>query len=117
MITVQETTVWDGNYPNHKYILSDSGQWAYGYIKHGEHLPHLFNKPIGMNWKGRKYVVLSKTKDIDESVGKWKIVGSKGDTYTVTEEGNILRCTCPASTYRHTDCKHIQQVRESLEKT
>ena len=110
MITVQETTVWDGNFPNHKYILSDDKQKAYGYIKNGDRYPTMFSKPMGFDPRRRTFEVLIKTKDVEKGV--WYIQGSKGDTYTVkiNDEGEYT-CSCPASMYRKMECKHIQQVR------
>jgi hypothetical protein len=63
MITVQETTVWEDNTPNHKYILSNDGRVAYAYIKVGEQYPYIFNKPLKMDWKRRSYNILNKTRD------------------------------------------------------
>lgn len=114
MITVQETTVWDGNYPNHKYILSDDGRWAYAYIRKGDKYPQIFNKPIGMDWRGRKYTVITRTKDVDPNVHQWKVAGSKDNVYVVTEEDGEFTCTCPAATYRHQQCKHIQKIKQEL---
>lgn len=114
MITVQETTKWDGDFANHKYILSDDGRWAYGYIKHGEKYPYIFNKPMGMDWRGRSYIVLIRTKDVDPAVKQWRVSGSKGNVYIVSEEDGVFSCTCPASTYKRAECKHIQQVKENM---
>lgn len=66
MITVQETTVWDKNYPNHRYILSDDRQWMYGFIHANEKYPKLFSKPIGFNTNGRTFVRVVHTKDVEE---------------------------------------------------
>lgn len=114
MITVLETTAWDSNVPNHKYIMSDNMRWAYGYFRHSDKYPQLFSKPINIDWRGRTYKVLSKTKDVIETNRSWSITGSKNNVYTVTEEENQFRCTCPAALYRHTECKHIQQVKQEL---
>ena len=118
MITVQEITQWADNVPNHKYILSDDARKAFGYIKQGEKFPTLFNKPLTMDWARRKYVVLVRTKDFDPNVRIWRIPGSKGNVHTVTLDGDIMKCSCPAATYRRGHCKHIEQVEQemSLEK-
>ena len=111
MITVQETTIWDGNIPNHKYILSDDKRKMYGYIKLGENYPQLFTRPLDFDPRGRKFVELIRTKDVAEGDQSWTVAGSKGDVYTVTKSGNWYTCTCPASMYRHIECKHIKQFR------
>lgn len=110
MITVQETTTWNGNFPNHKYILSDDRRMMHGYIKTGSRYPKLFNPPINFDVRNRTFKVLVKTRDVVEAK-YWVIQGSKGNKYTVTLEGNVYACTCPAATFRHGECKHIQQVR------
>lgn len=112
MITVQETTVWDGDFPNHKYILSDNASVAYGYIKLGDKYPTLFSKPLKMDWARRKYVVLLRTKDFDPNTRVWKIQGSKGHIHMVTLEDGVYKCSCPAALYRGGYCKHIQSVEE-----
>lgn len=113
MITVMETTVWDVDFrqPNHKYILSDNGQWAYGYYKWGEGPLELFTRPTRMDWRRRQYKVLIRTKDVDPDNKTWRVPGSNGNIYTVAlQEGNYT-CTCPAATFRHQECKHIQQIK------
>lgn len=114
MITVQETTVWSGNFPNHKYILSDDMRWAYGYVRAGEKYPTLFNKPMSMDWRGRTYKVVKRTKDVRTDNRQWKVAGSKGDTYLVTETNGEYKCTCPAALYRNTECKHIQKIKQEV---
>lgn len=116
MMTVQETTVWnvDHRQPNHHYILSDDGQLAYGYIKWGQGKPQLFNSPMRMDWRYRKYLILHKTKDVDTDTRVWKIAGSKGNEYKVSLKDGEYTCTCPAATFRHSECKHIVQVKESV---
>lgn len=114
MITVQETTKWDTNTPNHRYITTDDMRVAYAYIKAGETRPYIFNKPMRMDWRGRTYKVLVRTKDVNPSDRKWIVEGSSGNKYTVTHIDNTYRCTCPASLYRHSECKHIISIRDRL---
>ena len=112
MITVQETTVWNTPCPNHRYILSDDRRWMYGYTPVGETLPKLFNNRIGFEAKGRTFNVLLRTKDVEESDTKtWIIKGSKDNQYTVSLKENVYSCTCPAHTFRHLVCKHIESVK------
>lgn len=110
MITVQETTKWAGNYPNHKYILSDNKQWMYGFIRNGETFPKIFNRPIQFDIKGRTFQILIKTRDIEPGSEIRYVKGSNGNEYTVTKENNRYTCTCPAFTFRHT-CKHIESIK------
>jgi len=113
LITVQETTSWDLGFEiNHKYIMSDDMRIAYGYIKHGDKYPHLFNKPLQIDTRRRTFKVLVRTKDVDNS-RRWSIEGSKGNKYTVKLEDGKYSCTCPAATFRGGMCKHIQQIKDS----
>lgn len=54
MITVTETTFKEPQY-NHKYILSDDKMRCYGYIKHGQKEPEMFEVPLKFNPKGRTF--------------------------------------------------------------
>jgi uncharacterized Zn finger protein len=50
--------------------------------------------------------------------GEYKIVGSKGDEYTVTKpntETSEWTCTCPHYFHRRVECKHIKEVKTKLE--
>ena len=40
----------------------------------------------------------------------WKVAGSKNNTYIVTADAGMFRCTCVGFQFRH-DCKHINQVK------
>lgn len=64
MITVQETTKWDDDTPNHKYIMSDDMVNAYGYIKVGDKYPHIFNTPIRVDRRYRTFKTVVRTKDV-----------------------------------------------------
>lgn len=114
MITVRETTKWDSNVPNHRYILSDDRMMMFGYIKCGDRLPTLFNKPMSFSAKGRSFTVLVRTKDVEPDFSSWTVTGSKGDIYNVTRRDGVYRCTCPAATFRG-QCKHIAQFSNEKE--
>lgn len=114
MITVQETTRWDRDYPNHQYILSDDLRWMYGFIRVGEKYPKLFNNPIGFDTRGRTFKMIVKTKDIEPDTEKWYIKGSKGNEYTVTRRDDKWQCSCPRGVFRGMICKHIEQVQKEL---
>lgn len=115
MITVQETTVWDRDYENHRYILSDDKRWMYGFIRNGEKFPKLFNNPIGFDPARRTFRLIAQTKDISADKRVWHITGSKGDIYTVTRREERWSCTCPSAMFRGSICKHIDQVKQTVE--
>lgn len=46
-------------------------------------------------------------------VEEYKITGSRGDKYTVTNRNGQFSCNCPAGKFRGT-CKHSTQVQKEL---
>ncbi len=102
MLVVRETTQWDGDYPNHIYILSDDKSKMLAYVKTGTDEHKVFKKPIGFDTRGRTFEVLQKIAKKDPAVRK--VIGSKGEVYMVNDAEKT--CTCPGYTYRGT-CKHI----------
>ena len=102
MEAVIETT--GGQFPAHTYLLDGNNLVAY--VKVNETEPFYFKSPIkGFDKRGRKFRPgnsnLFTTKK--ESNAK-TVIGSRGQTYTVTAES----CTCPGFTYRAT-CKHMAE--------
>ena len=102
MEAVIETT--GGAFHAHTYLLD--GNTLVAYVKKGETTAFYFKNPIkGFDKRGRKFmpgnITLFNTKK--ETHGK-TVIGSSGQTYTVTED----TCTCPGFTYRGT-CKHMGQ--------
>lgn len=114
MKVLQETTVWtDTNQPNHVYFMNDSKSKAYAYLQHGTKEVFRFKKPIAIDTRGRKFVEVPNqwkfTVD-DQPLGRtWKITGSKGDVYTVSEENGFLSCTCSGFKFRG-KCRHVESV-------
>ena len=91
-------------FPQHTYLLDGNNLVAY--VKKGETTPFYFRNPIkGFDKRGRKFVPgnINLFTVKKESHAK-TVIGSKGQTYTVTEES----CSCPGFTYRGT-CKHMGQ--------
>ena len=102
MEAVVETT--GGQFHAHTYLLD--GNTLVAYVKVNETEPFYFKSPIkGFDKRGRKFqpgnINLFTTKK--ESNGR-TVIGSSGQTYTVTAES----CTCPGYTYRGT-CKHMAE--------
>ena len=112
----QETTVWDGNVPNHIYLLSTDKSKMFGYIKHSDKKNVVFKKPYRFDARGRTFQEVKELGEIDLDQVKsqqWEFMGSKGDTYIVQKIDNMLKCTCPGFTFRG-DCKHVKSVEEKL---
>ena len=100
MEALRETT--GGLFPAHVYLLDGNNLVAY--VKKGETTPFYFKNPIrGFDKRGRKFIPgnLNLFTQKKEPHGK-TVIGSRGQTYTVTEQS----CTCPGFTYRGT-CKHM----------
>ena len=100
MEAVVETT--GGAFPAHTYLVDGTNLVAY--VKANTTEPFYFRNPIrGFDKRGRKFepgnINLFNTK---KDANAHTVIGSKGQTYTVTEES----CTCPGFTYRGT-CKHM----------
>lgn len=118
----QEITEWDEkeySVPNHVYLMD--GDKVYAYSKQGKETPHYFKTFLRINRRGRKFVELKNNPwkfkiQTPEPVGReWKVVGSKGDTYTVREDGDTWSCTCSGFTFRG-KCRHLDEAKSSLEK-
>lgn len=91
-------------FPAHTYLLDGNNLVAYVKVNTSE--PFYFKNPIkGFDKRGRKFttgnITLFTTKK--ESNAR-TVIGSKGETYTVTDNS----CTCPGYTYRGT-CKHLAE--------
>jgi hypothetical protein len=102
MEAVIETT--GGAFHAHTYLLD--GNTLVAYVKKGETTAFYFKQPIkGFDKRGRKFIPGNKNlfNTKKETHGK-TVIGSSGQTYTVTED----TCTCPGFTYRGT-CKHMGQ--------
>jgi hypothetical protein len=89
-------------FPQHTYLLD--GNTLVAYVKVNETEPVYFKNPIkGFDKRGRKFapgnITLFTTK---KDTNARTVIGSSGQTYTVTEQS----CSCPGFTYRGT-CKHM----------
>jgi hypothetical protein len=100
MEAVIETT--GDQFPAHTYLLDGNNLVAY--VKKGETTPFYFKNPIkGFDKRGRKFEPGNITLfTIKKAQDEHTVIGSSGQTYTVTAES----CTCPGFTYRGT-CKHM----------
>ncbi len=48
-------------------------------------------------------------------VKSYEVIGSNDKIYEVTYVNNMWNCTCPAHSFRkYTDCKHITQIKNTL---
>jgi len=102
MEAVVETT--GGEFPAHTYLLD--GNTLVAYVKVNETAPFYFRNPIkGFDRRGRKFEPGNKNLFTEKKESNARtVIGSSGQTYTVTEHS----CTCPGYTYRGT-CKHMAE--------
>ena len=102
MQALRETT--GGLFPAHTYLLDGTNLVAY--VKKGETQPFYFKNPIkGFDKRGRKFIPGNKNLfTIKKAQNEHTVIGSSGQTYTVTAES----CSCPGFTYRGT-YKHMGQ--------
>jgi hypothetical protein len=102
MEALVETT--GAQFPAHTYLLDGNNLVAYVKVNTSE--PFYFKKPIkGFDRRGRKFIsgninLFTTKKDAHART----VIGSKGQTYTVTDNS----CSCPGYTYRGT-CKHLAE--------
>ena len=111
-----EITTWDSDFavPNHIYFLNESKDKMYGYVQAGTGLVQTMRTPYRFHTRGRKFREVANTwnfgveEEVSETRGKeHKILGSRGNVYTVTDDAGSWSCTCPASKWQKGDCKHI----------
>jgi uncharacterized Zn finger protein len=102
MEALVETT--GDQFPAHTYLLDGNNLVAY--VKVNETVPFYFKNPIkGFDKRGRKFVPGNVNLfTLKKASNEHTVIGSSGQTYTVTAES----CTCPGFTYRGT-CKHLGQ--------
>lgn len=119
MKAFQELTEWDVDFamPNHVYFLSDSKDKMYGYVKSSTGKVQEMKTPYKFKASGRKFKEVENIWGFDpneeqELTGEtFKVAGSKGAVYTVTNDRGNWTCTCPASLWQKGECKHIKSLK------
>jgi hypothetical protein len=121
MKVFQEITVWDSDFavPNHVYFLSDSKDKMYGYVREHDGLVQVFKKPHRFHTRGRKFkevpdnwnVTVDETEPVEGR--NWTVAGSKGASYTVTENHGLWTCTCSGFKFRNR-CRHVSEISNTV---
>ena len=114
MITMlREITDWD--MPKGVYHVNDHGELV-AYQAPGGELQE-FKSPMRRFSKARrKFVVLDTYEDENEDTSgtKHEFIGSKGNTYVVTVDGDgDISCTCPGYRFRG-KCKHYTAIADEM---
>ncbi len=61
---------------------------------------------------GKQQTKVTKTKN-----KTYKVNGSKGNKYTIVNDGDIWTCSCPAHGFgRGKDCKHIKNIKDGIKR-
>jgi hypothetical protein len=114
----EETTKWhEGTAANHTYLLNDSKTKMIAYVRAGTKAVFKFKKPIGIDTRGRTFVVVKNNfgYNIEEPVvanPQWTVTGSKGDKYIVEKTENSYNCTCSGFKFRG-NCKHVTEMEKT----
>ena len=111
----KETTQWKDGGANHTYLLSTNKTKMYAYVKDGTTKVIEFKNPIDIDIRGRKFVEVKNTfkykiKEEASVYPNWKVVGSKGDVYTVELVNEKYKCSCVGFKFKH-KCSHIDKVK------
>ena len=111
----QETTEWPDAMPNGIYLLNDSKDKMFAYVRPGATVAKEFKNPIRIDTRGRKFKAVPNTfgwvERKEEPEGeRWEVKGSKGDTYIVERIAGVMSCTCSGFRFRG-DCKHVKDVK------
>lgn len=112
----ETTTDWTSPTPNHVYLLNNTRDKMYGYIKSGTEEVTVVKKPYRFDARRRTFQEVTELGEIDADQvrsQKWEFIGSKGDTYVVQKIDDMLQCTCPGFTFRG-ECKHVKSVEEKV---
>jgi len=120
MKVFEEITQWDTATPNHVYLMNDSKEKIYAYVRASDRAVFHFDKPIKIDARGRKFREVENTWGFDleakkSKIPQWQFAGSRGDTYVVQLVEDQLQCSCPGFTFRG-DCKHVKMVDQKIPK-
>lgn len=116
MKTIQEITP-DWDIPNHVYFVTDAKDKMFGYVKKSTGEIKEFNKPLPFSTSRRKFKEINNIwgffpRDELILIGEtYKVPGSNGAIYTVTNDRGAWTCTCPASKWQKGECKHIIKLK------
>lgn len=115
MKILKEITDWglDYNIGGHVYFTNDSKDKIYAYVKASGTEVERFKVPMKFKTTGRKFKEVPNTWGYsvdDKPEGRtWTVAGSRGDSYTVSENNGEWLCTCAGFRFR-SECKHVKEL-------
>ena len=112
----EETTKYKEDIPSGIYLLNDSKSRMYAFIPHGSDTVKTFKAPIVISTRGRTFKAVPNTfnytmpgRELSKNP-TWKVLGSKGDTYTVEKTEHGMVCSCNGFKFRGR-CRHISEIK------
>ena len=99
-----EETKWADRTANNMYLVTDDMENLIAYVPEGSKIAQRFKQPIRWDPRGRKFKTLMELQQ-NNSSGTRRVVGSKGQIYTLTRANGQWQCTCPGYSYRG-QCRH-----------
>jgi len=119
MKVFQEITDWGNErVVNHVYFLSDSKDKMYAYINKEGRIDEV-KTPYRFHVRGRKFKEIANTwgfrprdeVEVESAGEQYRVPGSKGAVYTVTNDRGEWSCTCPSAKWQAGECKHITALK------
>jgi hypothetical protein len=101
------------------YFLSDSKDRMYAYINPEGQIDEV-KTPYRFYTKGRTFKEVNNIwgffpREELVLVGEtFRVPGSRGAVYTVTNDRGAWTCSCPAAKWQEGDCKHIKSLQPVL---
>ena len=124
---MREITEWSGfqRQPNHVYLMD--GDRAYAYVPWGKGKPFYFRTFQRLDKRGRKFeevqqnrwrfnlnLKIEQERPAQPKGQTWRVSGSKGNEYVVSESNGVWTCSCPGHGFRGR-CRHVDELRASVQ--
>jgi hypothetical protein len=121
MRVLKEITDWD--VPNHTYFVTGGKDKMFAYIKASGNVIEEFVQPLPFSTTRRKFKeventwgFIPKVAEVVELAGiQYKVPGSNGAVYTVTDDHGVWSCSCPSAKWQKGDCKHVKKIKLSAQ--
>jgi uncharacterized Zn finger protein len=103
---------YEGEFSNQKYVICSSD--GDGWVKVNRHYSW---SELEKMWDKIEYGNTKPIKTKSEVKQTYKVEGSKGNKYTIVNDGGIWTCSCPAHGFgRGKDCKHIKNIKDGIKR-
>jgi len=124
---MREITEWSGfqRQPNHVDLMD--GDRAYAYVPWGKGKPFYFRTFQRLDKRGRRFEEVQRNRwrfDLNLRIEAerpaqpkgqtWRVSGSNGNEYVVSESNGVWTCSCPGHGFRGR-CRHVDELRASVQ--